>query len=184
MKKLLWINISVLAAFSLLVQGHVMAKNTPAAATGAKKDKVEQYRERLEKIIAPVTYSYNPLGKPDPFCPFLRNSSRSKAKQTRPLRTRTVKPPEKCSSPLDCIEVGQLTLVAVVMEPNGNAVAMAQDASGIGYTLKKGMKIGYRGGRIVAITPEKVIIREKIEDLKGNFVNRNRVLYLHPEEQK
>jgi len=147
-----------------------------------KNNKVKEYEKRLRQILAPVAYKYNPLGKPDPFKPFLRTNPGPKKIEPK-SRAKAIRPDE-CSTPLECIDIGQLTLVAVVTGDDSSSWAMAQDASGIGYLLKKGMKVGYRGGKIVAILPEKVIIRETIEDLSGKKIKRNRVLYLHPEEQE
>ena len=171
----IWLGIFLLA-LALAAAGTEAAAKKPKGA-----DKIKNYEKRLKQILAPVAYRYNPLGKPDPFRPFLRsNTSAQKSAKSR----RPVPRPDECSNPLECIDVGQLTLVAVVTGNGNSAWAMAQDASGIGYLLKKGMKVGYRGGRIVAILPEKVIIRETTEDLSGKKMKRDRILYLHPEEQE
>lgn len=172
----IWLGI-ILLAFALTAAGTEAAAKKPKGA-----DKIKNYEKRLKQILAPVAYRYNPLGKPDPFRPFLRTNT--SAKKTAPKSAAPAPRADKCSNPLECIDVGQLTLVAVVTGNGNSAWAMAQDASGIGYLLKKGMKVGYRGGRIVAILPEKVIIRETTEDLSGKKMKRDRILYLHPEEQE
>jgi type IV pilus assembly protein PilP len=160
----------------------IFAMTSATFANQPKNNKVKEYEKRLQQILAPVAYKYNPLGKPDPFKPFLRTNTGPKKIETK-SRPKAIRPDE-CATPLECIDIGQLTLVAVVTGDDSSSWAMAQDASGIGYLLKKGMKVGYRGGKIVAILPEKVIIRETIEDLSGKKIKRNRVLYLHPEEQE
>ena len=162
-------------------QGECSAKNGPGTSQArAETKKIADYQKRLNRLLAPVAYRYSPAGKPDPFRPFFRtvSSQRNSSPKTAKKRIR----PAKCDTPLECMDVGQLTLVGIVQEDDGGSLAMAQDASGIGYTLKPGMRIGYQKGRIVSIEREKVVVREQVEDIKGRLTYRDRILYLHPEE--
>ena len=151
---------------------------TPQAATDTKK--IADYQKRLEQLLSPVSYHYSPAGKPDPFMPFFRTGT--SRRENAPEIVKKRKKPTKCDTPLACMDVGQLTLVGIVQEGDGQVIAMAQDASGIGYTLKPGMKIGYQNGRIISIEKEKVVVREQVENIKGKLTYRDRILYLHPEE--
>ena len=54
--------------------------------------------------------------------------------------------------PLEQFEVNEFQLVSIVIGPGGNK-AMVQDASGKGYLLPVGSKIGKNQGRVVAIVP-------------------------------
>ncbi len=159
-----------------------MAKNGPPIVNQAQASakKIALFQKRLNKLLAPVVYRYSPAGKPDPFRPFFRTAT--SARRVPAKTAKKSKKATKCSTPLECMDVGQLTLVGIVREGNGQAIAMAQDASGIGYTLKPGMRIGFQKGKIVAIEREKVIVREQVEDIKGKLQYRDRILYLHPEE--
>jgi type IV pilus assembly protein PilP len=141
---------------------------------------IDEYRKRLEKLFEPVSYHYVASGKPDPFRPFLQAEMAKVAKRTAPGKKPSK--PDHCDTPLECMDVGQLRLVGVVVEGDGQAVAMAQDASGIGYTLRLGTKIGFNNGVVTTISRDRVIVREKIKDLKGNPTFRERILYFHPEE--
>ncbi len=156
------------------------AKQGTVARTNKKiSQKIEEFKKRLDKLLSPVEYHYVAAGKPDPFRPFFRTEmKKSVASVSKPTPTK----PDRCDTPLECMDVGQLTLVGIVLEPNGTGVAMAQDASGIGYTLRVGTTIGYNKGKVVAITRDKVVVKEKVEDLKGQPTFRDRILYLHPEE--
>ncbi len=171
---------SSLISFGLF-QGTCQAQTGPATMTqaeaGAKK--IAEYEKRLSRLLSPVAYRYSPAGKPDPFRPFFRTATSVRKGSSKVAKN---KRPSKCATPLECMDVGQLTLVGIVQEGDGTAIAMAQDASGIGYTLKPGMRIGYQKGRVVALEREKVVVREKVEDLKGKLKYRDRILYLHPEE--
>jgi len=141
--------------------------------------KVRDMEARLERLMQLVTYKYNPSGKPDPFEPFLKSAPKNRtADRSRPSRT---KRPDHCESPLECMDVGQLTLVAIVSETAGTRVAMAQDASGIGYMLKNGLRIGYRNGVIKEILQDRIVVEEEYENIRGELAIRERLLFLHPE---
>lgn len=161
---------------------------TPVATSITKKStaitskKVKDFQVRLERLIEPVTYCYSSDGKPDPFQPFLKTApkvSRRTAKKQRPKKE--VRRPEICATPLECMDVGQLTLVGIIANDKGNRIAMAQDAAGIGYFLRPGLLVGYRNGRVKKILPDRVIVEEELEDIRGKLTLQERVLLLHPE---
>ena len=179
------VDIALLILFALCFwawQGDCLAKNGTGSTShlAMETKKIADYQKRLDQLLSPVTYHYSPAGKPDPFMPFFRTGT--SGRENAPKIFKKKKKPTKCDTPLACMDVGQLTLVGIVQEGDGQVIAMAQDASGIGYTLKPGMKIGYRKGRIVAIEKEKVVVREQVENIQGKLTYRDRVLYLHPEE--
>ncbi len=159
------------------------AKKAVSSSKHRQSKKVEEFQRRLDRLLAPVSYTYSPAGKPDPFQPFIKNkpavqiTKQSRANDSKPAK------PEKCSTPLECMDVGQLRLVAIVIEDNGDNIAMAQDASGIGYILRKGMRIGYRNGHVTDILPDRVVVQEEAENIRGEMTLTNRVLFLHPEEK-
>jgi Tfp pilus assembly protein PilP len=142
--------------------------------------KVKDFQVRLERLVEPVTYCYSSDGKPDPFQPFLKTApkvSRRTAKKQRPKKE--VRRPEICATPLECMDVGQLTLVGIIANDKGNRIAMAQDAAGIGYFLRPGLLVGYRNGRVKKILPDRVIVEEELEDIRGKLTLQERVLLLN-----
>ncbi|MCD4677964.1 MAG: pilus assembly protein PilP [Desulfobacula sp.] len=160
---------------------------TPAATSITKKStainskKVKDFQARLEHLIEPVVYYYSSEGKPDPFQPFLKTApkiSRQTTKKRRPKKE--VRRPEICATPLECMDVGQLTLVGIIANDKGNRIAMAQDAAGIGYFLQPGLRVGYRNGRVKEILPDRVIVEEELENIRGELTLQKRVLILHP----
>ncbi len=160
---------------------------TPAATSFTKKSKainskkVKDFQVRLERLIEPVTYYYSSDGKPDPFQPFLKTAPKISRKADRGQRQKKeVRRPEICATPLECMDVGQLTLVGIIANDKGNRVAMAQDAAGIGYFLQPGLRVGYRNGRVKKILPDRVIVEEELEDIRGELTLQERVLLLHP----
>lgn len=161
---------------------------TPATTSITKKSaaikskKVKDFQVRLEYLLEPITYYYSSEGKPDPFQPFLKTApkvSRRTAKKRRPKKE--FKRPEICATPLECMDVGQLTLVGIIASDKGNRIAMAQDAAGIGYFLQPGLRVGYRNGRVKEILPDRVIVEEEFENVRGEMTLQKRVLLLHPE---
>jgi Tfp pilus assembly protein PilP len=150
--------------------------------TTIKSEKIEDFQVRLEHLMEPVTYYYSSAGKPDPFQPFLKTTPKVSRQTVRKQRQKKeFRKPEICATALECMDVGQLTLVGIIANDKGNRVAMAQDAAGIGYFLRPGLRVGYRDGRIKEILPDRVIVEEKLEDIRGELTLQKRVLLLHPE---
>ena len=161
---------------------------TPAATSITKKSnginskKVKDFQVRLERLMEPVTYYYSSDGKPDPFQTFLKTAPKVSKRIARKRRQKKeFRRPEICATPLECMDVGQLTLVGIIANDKGNRIAMAQDAAGIGYFLQPGLRVGYRNGRVQKILPDRVIVKEELEDIQGELTLQNRVLLLHPE---
>ncbi len=152
--------------------------------TKAKKRSasIEDLEKRLDELTKPIRYRYVMKGKPDPFHPFIKTTvNRAVAKEAQ-----TEEGGQKemiCSTPLECMDIGQLTLVAVITASQGSRIAMAQDAAGLGYMLKPGQRVGYKGGVVTQILPDRVIIEEPDENLRGEKIKVKRILVLHPEEQ-
>ncbi len=160
---------------------------TPSRATKMRQqrpinsEKVADLQKKLKHLMQPVTYHYASVGKPDPFQPFLRTAPET-SKPMTPKKRGAAKP-EYCSTPLECMDIAQLTLVAIITIDRNNRIAMAQDAAGIGYFLYPNQRIGYHNGRVKKILSDRVIIREKVKDIHGNLITRKRVMLLHPEEK-
>jgi len=152
---------------------------TPVATSITEKSnavnskKVKAFRVRLERLLEPANFCYSSDGKPDPFQPFL--------KTTQEVSEQTSGKPEICATPLECMDIAQLTLVGIIGNDKNNRFAMAQDAAGIGYFLRPGMRVGYRNGRVKKILSDRVIVEEKFEDIRGELILQNRVLLLYPE---
>ncbi len=146
--------------------------------------KVKDLQSRLEMLLKPISFHYDPSGKPDPFQPFLKTSFSSSVRGAAKAKARKNKNKSQrsCATPLECMDVGQLRLVAIITQGDGARIAMAQDAAGLGYVLTIGTRVGYRHGKVVKILPDRVIVAEDAEDLAGNTITRERILSLHPEE--
>lgn len=108
--------------------------------------------------------------RPDPFFPFLTQEIMKAEAKAKAELTGTQK-----------FEPAQLTLVAIVSGKRG-FLAMVQDASGIGYVLRKGTKIG-ETGEVLQITPDKVII-EQVKNVTGERTSRKIEMILSKEGEK
>lgn len=159
-------------------------KDGAAVHDAAATAKVKDLQARLDKLLEPISYHYDPSGKPDPFQPFLKTIFSGSLGESRGSKSTggTGGPSHACSTPLECMDVGQLTLVAIVSQADGSRLAMVQDAAGLGYVLAVGTPVGYRHGKVARILADRVIVTEDAEDLAGKSVKRERILSLHPEE--
>jgi type IV pilus assembly protein PilP len=142
---------------------------TKSLAAEKKKEgprKVAETKEPEKKEEA--EYSYNPIGKPDPFKPFIQLASREGLR--------------KAATPLQKFDVSQLKLVAIVSTSYGN-VALVEDATGKGYVLKKGTWIGKNDGKVTKILKDKVIVEEVYQDIFGQTKTSEISLFLHKVEE-
>jgi type IV pilus assembly protein PilP len=131
--------------------------------------KVEVKKESLEKKEE-TEYTYNPVGKPDPFKPFIQMTSIKEYSKNTLL------------TPLQKYEISQLKLVAIIVAPEGN-IAMVEDLLGKGFFLKKGTEIGKNDGKVKKILLDKVIIEEVYEDSLGQKKTNEISLFLHRVEE-
>jgi type IV pilus assembly protein PilP len=116
--------------------------------------------EALNMLSPETPPLYNPEGKLDPFEPLFKkenvslNASKRKIKLRKPL------------TPLEKLNLSQLTLVGIIRAPSGNR-ALVQDASGKGYIVKKGTYIGTQSGKVDQILEDRIIVDEESEDIYG-----------------
>jgi type IV pilus assembly protein PilP len=138
----------------------------PALLTKKGPDPAQMPAAPPPPLTAPPTVQeplYDPSGKPDPFQPPVLESTLEQMLRTKKLM------------PLEQFEVSEFQLVSIVTGPGGNK-AMVQDASGKGYLLTVGSKIGKNQGRVVAIVPRQVLIEEKTKDFLGRTGTKVQVL--------
>ena len=98
-------------------------------------------------------YKYNPIGKPDPFKPFIEQELSPKKKaasKTLPI------------SPLQREAIHYFRLVGISGDDH-HRIAIVQDVKGKAYPIFLGTYIGQKGGRVVDILPDRIIIEEKIK---------------------
>ncbi len=112
-------------------------------------------------------------GKVDPFAPLIRTNHK---KVSANLGKR--KKPRRALTPLEKFDFSQIRLVAVITAKSGN-IAMVEDSSHKGYTIRIGTYIGKNEGRVVKIEKDRVIVKEHVQNLEGESVIRSQVLKLN-----
>jgi len=124
-----------------------------------------------------ATDFYAPEGRLDPFEPLFKKESVSVAVGKKQIQRR------KPLTPLEMVNLSQLTLVGIIRAPSGNR-ALVQEASGKGYIVKNGTYIGTRSGKIVEILEDRIIIEEESEDIYGkvSFIKKPLKLQTPPGE--
>jgi type IV pilus assembly protein PilP len=114
---------------------------------------------------------YNPEGKLDPFEPLFKKENVSLNVEKRKIKRRTP------LTPLEKVNLSQLTLVGIIRAPNGNR-ALVQEASGKGYIVKKGTYIGTQSGKVERILEDSIIVEELGEDIYGKVTVIKKTLKL------
>lgn len=169
----IWLLACSLMCLTLIFAGCKDKKMEPPLSV---PDKVSQKAEAAPpapgmtgEMEMPEKYSYNPTGKPDPFKPFI---SEDKAGD----KSKTVSS-SSVALPLQSLEVGQLTLVAVITNSR-EPYAMVEDASGRGYILRTGSRVGTQEGVVTGILADRVVVTETLKDFTGKIRKRPVILKL------
>ena len=142
------------------------AAATPAVKKpdGAAK-KLSPVTEVSAQTVA-VEFTYDPAGKPDPFTPLI-----SEAAITGQRADVQAAPEAADLAPLQKYDLSELNLVAIIIRDDNISTAMVEDKAGYGYILKQGMLIGKNNGIIRHITPNTIVVEEKIVDPSGSEKN-------------
>lgn len=117
----------------------------------------EKVVDKVDKEDEPP-YTYNPVGKRDPFKPFIALESK-KTTPTAPL------------TPLQRYDVSELKLVGILKGPAGYR-ALVEDAGGKGFIITKGTLIGRGNGYVKEIHDNRVIIKQTHKDIFGQVKDR------------
>jgi Tfp pilus assembly protein PilP len=115
--------------------------------------------------------AYSSTGKIDPFVPLI--------KATVITKPNLPKPPDPDESPktvLEKIDLSQLKLTAIVIPDRGGNRGLVEESSGKGHIVVLNTKIGTRGGKVVEIKKDRLIIEERGKDDFGRIIARKREL--------
>lgn len=166
-------------SFFLIVAGPLSTQAAPQthAATGVNPATGLTSLELLATVDDPsAVFTYQLEGRPDPFAPFISE------KAVSALNMDDIVESEETLTGMQLFEPGQLKLVAIVFEKNAE-LAMVEDATGQGYAIRSGMKIGKKG-IITTITPNQVIIEETSVTRSGKKLTKNIVMLLKKEGEE
>ena len=166
--------IALLIFSLLLVPGFSEAKKKKKKKK--KPEPVEVASEPLVRPPDPEPYVYLP-GRRDPFKSPLREDAEVKAAilaEQKPLRA-----PE----PLEQFPLDSLELVAILLRVEREPLAMVQDPSGKGYTVRVGNYLGTQEGKIVRIGANEVELVENAPTVEDTLATRTTVLRLRDLEE-
>ena len=100
-------------------------------------------------------YTYNPIGKRDPFKSFL-------AEEIAPGSLKTL-------TPLQRFDIDQMGLIGIIWGIS-TPRAMVTTPDGKGYVVQKGTLVGKQWGKVSRITQDEVIISEEYRDFEGKLI--------------
>lgn len=152
------------------LSSHAIPENTAVQKT--TPDNGQQSTQDLSVTAgdSSAVFSYQLEGRPDPFSPFITEKAKSDVNMDEIVES------EEVLTGMQLFEPGQLKLVAIVFEDNAE-LAMVEDASGQGYAIRPGMKIGKKG-TVTTIDPNQVIIEETSITRAGKQLTTNIVMLL------
>jgi Tfp pilus assembly protein PilP len=119
--------------------------------------------------IKKETYTYRPDGRRDPFVSLIDAAREQEVKKKKGL------------SPVEDYDISQINLSAIIWDKDGY-FALVGLPDGKHYTIKEGMSLGIYGGKVVRITSNAVVVREKVRDYRGRVKDHEAVLRLRAEE--
>lgn len=136
--------------------------------TSLTPDQTDELLQSLEGAATEVAFLYDPSGKRDPFRPFDLSPAQSD---------------DEGKTPLERFSLGQLRLTAV-LDGFETPRALVETATGKGFTVEKGTKIGQNNGEIVEILPNKILILEETVDYTGKKHSKTIEMTLRTKDQE
>lgn len=160
-KMIILCNLLILFTMAFCAFGAEANKPSPPALSLTAKTGQPQAPSVPPVLPAPEsTYSYNPLGKPDPFKPFI-DAQVTAAKIEKEKKVESI-------FPLQRAEVENFKLVGIVGDDRSR-VAMVEDVSKKFYPLFVGTRIGLHNGKVTDILADRVIVDE-VDGKKGKRI--------------
>lgn len=153
-----------------------------AAPPEGDEASIQKTMEEMQKEAAASAISryharlYQPEGKIDPFAdPFKKDEA---PQQDEDEEAEDPNKPDRIrQTPLERIDLSQLTLVGVIKFASGHK-AIVEETSGKGYMIQKGTYIGTNYGQVTEIQNDRIIIQEKVKDYLGKYKDRTSQLKL------
>lgn len=172
MKTLKYKMTTVALALTLTACGGSEKPRSAAKPTAAKPAAATVTETKAAVVESSVNYSYNPVGKRDPFRSPLEDL----------VRTRQDTQIASCTEPLCAWDLDQLKLVAVVTG-DANPIAMVEDPLGRGHIVRRNARMGRQGGRVTQILRDSVTVTEYIPT-EGKVIPNPVSLQLKPDNKR
>lgn len=138
----------------------------PIAAVPPQQAAVAPAEIKVEKEV----YVYEPKDRRDPFASLVE------------VKSAVSRQPLKGASPIESFDVDEIKLIAIVWDRQ-QYYAMITLPDKKSFTIRKGMTLGIYGGKVREITPDSVIITEKVKDYRGQLKIKDTILKLRKEEE-
>lgn len=148
------------------------AAPSKAAAKPAAEDASAKATAAAQQAVPPYVYTYNPVGKRDPF--------RSPLEELGPVLPNPAV--TACTEPLCAFDLDQLKLVAVVTG-DANPVAMVEDPIGRGHIVRRNTRMGRQGGKVTQILRDSVTVTEVFSGNDG-IIKNPVMLQLKPDQKQ
>lgn len=147
--------------------------------TDAVPDQKPNQKPDQKLELSETTVTYKAEGKIDPFASIFRVESSAFADQNDRKKKKRIP-----LTPIEKVDLSQLKLVGIIFAPDGNK-ALVEDASGKGFVIKKGTRIGINSGRVIKILKGRVVVEEEAESILGktSLVKRELKLQKPPGEE-
>jgi len=142
------------------------ATPAPPEAAKASAKKKDVATDVLASVELDDAYSYNPIGKRDPFRSFIAGQREDDIVSPTPLQR---------------FEVDQYDLVGIVWG-GINPRAMVQDPEGTGHVVVLGTYIGKNWGKVTQITSKELVITEEYQTIEGELVTNQVIMDLPLDE--
>jgi len=140
-------------------------------------EKVQKTEAKQEEKALPATtkaeheeINYDSKGKRDPFLSLVEITKQ------KPIKKRG-------ASPFESYDIEEIKLLAIAWDKD-KYYALIRLPNKKNYTITEGMTLGLMGGKVISITPDKVVIRESMKDYRGNMKPRDAILKLHKGEEE
>lgn len=142
--------IALIICVGLLFRGLVIAADVKTGVV--TKPKITGQPQPPVPVTTESLYSYNPVGKPDPFRPYVNEEVAATKKKEEKKKVTSI-------FPLQREETEKFRIVGIAGDKN-RMVAIAEDATKKYYPLFIGTHIGTNRGSVVEILPDRVIVEE------------------------
>lgn len=173
----LWLVVGIDAASS-------RAAEVKALSPAATKAATEGPGAAGKPLVAPAAskpYRQRTVGKTDPFRPFIETDREQKVKMQSAKGGGKSRP----ISLLQQKEIGQFRLVGIVGDDKRRTAVVEDGVAKKIYPLHVGTYIGLNEGRVAEILPDRVIVKERVEDQTKKTKKaqiRRVIMTLHKEE--
>jgi len=151
--------------------GLLGCEDKPTTADGGKKPAaaaaaVKKAKSAVEEAEEASHYTYNPIGKRDPFRSFIAGEREDEIRSPTPLQK---------------YDVTDYRLVGIVWGVNAPR-AMVEDPARAGHVIELGTYIGKNWGKVTQITSTEVVVTEEYQTIHGELVTNQLVMVLPVED--